>query len=73
MPSRRRPEMLPPTCEIVLRPQLGDYLVEVLPPFTEGPSFDQLHVTYKAASGYAGGLRMCLGLKVHDFCDETNA
>jgi hypothetical protein len=62
--------MLAPFRRIELRPQDGGYMVEVLPPFTDGANFDQFHATYKAARGYAGGLRMCMGYPVADLCDE---
>lgn len=42
--------------------------VEILPPLTEGPSFDQDFSCIKRARGYASGLRMSLGYKITDLC-----
>jgi len=64
--------MLAPSRQIVIRPDEGGFMVEILPPFTEGASFDQWEPTLKAARGYAGGLRMCLGLKVLDLAGEND-
>lgn len=57
---------------IQLSPIDGGFDVEVLPPFAEGASFDQSFPTYKAARGYAGGLRLCLGLPLVDLCGEPD-
>jgi hypothetical protein len=57
---------------IQLRREDGLYVVEIVPPPTEGAGFDQAHATYKAARGYAGGLRMVTGWNLVDLCDEAN-
>ncbi len=64
--------MLAPTRQIIIRPDDAGYMVEVLPPFTEGANFDQHQRTLRAARGYASGLRMALGLRVLDLCGEAD-
>lgn len=46
--------------------------VKILPPLADGRSFDQEHATYRAARGYAGGLRLILGLPMLDLVGERN-
>lgn len=60
-----------PERSILLRPdpETGAFAVEVLPPF-EGIGHDRTFPVYRQARGYAGGLRMCLGLPVVDRCEE---
>lgn len=45
--------------------------VEIIPPLEAG-NFDQHHETYPQARGYAGGLKMVLGLPVVDLCGEAD-
>lgn len=64
--------MLAPGRRIEIKPQEGGFLVEIIPPLPEGPNHDQWFATYRGARGYGGGLRMVLGLKLVDLCDEAN-
>jgi hypothetical protein len=61
-----------PARRIELRPHSGGYLVEVLPPFPEGPNHDGWYASYKSARGSAGGLRLVLGLPLLDLCDRAD-
>jgi hypothetical protein len=60
----------PRSIRITPHPQLGKYSVEILPPLPEGPNHDANFAEYRKARGYAGGLRLALGLPLIDLAAE---
>lgn len=74
MQRQRACLMLAPSPHIRVTPIPGGrFDVEVIPPPAEGASFDQTFPTYKAARGYAGGLRLVTGWPLIDLAEDHGA